>query len=727
MENKQANENLMTAVIMGDIEAATEAIISGADIHQKTTKGNNLLYVAASRMKEDMFDWLLDVEVKDKKIDLDTRNTMGGTTLYEFVNEDGFATYIEKMLKAGANPDITTNDGMSPLIQACADAKLDEVSILVEHKANVNYAISDTKTTAFLMGASQGSLAICEFLIKNGADVNALDSQGKNALISAIYKTTRFMKKREKADHKALCLFLCDVGINLDYVAPSGMTALWAASLNKQKEVVELMLEKGANPDVWHEVGLEGKLSALHIWANTPEVDLVKKFHAAGAKLGVGDELGNTVDAYGFMNPGMRKTMLELNADVNSMMYVKNKIPTEAPKKIPVISSIINGGNKQAETVKEMISRGAKVTFTEDDLQQYEPIMMAIASSAYTIIDDLLATKKINLERTLKLSANSAPMTPLMLTVSGSVNNNFSAFLDKKSQYEAIVKAKAENDKNGVKSGIIDDEGMKAIESELNDMKEIASKLKEERETIYKSLVNAGANVNTVNEDNRSAIFFANGKDYANWLINDGADLYIEDKDGNNPLIYAVLNNKKELIEVLKEKYTNDKNETIDNIFYQLAFAPVDSHMQQSLLEKGVISYVSNEIDMEKLKEKDSTFNVKGINYQNEDGNSPLLVACASNLPFLASLYIRLGADINIKNSNDETPLMHAIGTGNVQLVEFLIDKGADATAQTKDGKTILEFAEEVQNKEILEKVKIKLGHEVTEGSISGVKKVKPT
>jgi ankyrin repeat protein len=727
MENKQVNEKLMAAVITGDIEAATEAIIAGADIHQKTVKGNNLLYVAASRMQEDMFDWLLEVEVKDKKIDLNSKNTMGATTVLELLNENGgFSTYIDKILKAGANPNITSNDGMSPLIKACADAKLDEVTVLLDNKADVNYAIPDTKTTAFLMGASQGSFAICDLLVKNGADVNALDSQGKNALITAIYKTTRFMKKREKADHKALCLYLCDIGIDLDYVAPSGMTALWSASLNKMEEVVQFMLEKGVKADVWHEVGLEGKLSAMHIWAGTKEAEIVKKFHAAGGKLGMPDEQGNTVDAYGFMNPLMRETMLELNADVNSMYYIKANHPNEAPKRIPVLSNVINSGNKQAPLVKEMIARGAQVTFKDESLQQFEPIMMAIASSAYDIIDELLATKQIDLERAVKLNPNGAPMTPLMLAVSGTVNKNFSAFLEKKALYESIMKGKAENDKNGIKTAAIDEEGLKAIESELNDMKEIAAKLKEERETIYRTLIDNGANVDTVNEDNRSAIFFANGKDYASWLKNDGADLYLEDKDGNNPLVYAVLNNKKELIDFLKDAYTADKNETIDNIFYQLAFAPADSHMQQSLLEKGVINYISNEIDMEKLKEKDSTFNVRGINYQNEDGNSPLLVACANDLPFLASQYIRLGADINIKNANDETPLMHAIGTGNVQLVEFLIEKGADATAQTKEGKTVLEFAEEIKNKEILEKVKISLGHEVTEGSISGLKKIKP-
>jgi len=725
MENKQANEKLMTAVINGDIEAATEAIIDGADIHQKTTKGNNLLYVAASRLQEDMFDWLLEVEVKDKKIDLNTRNTMGGTTLYELVDEDNFTSYIGKLLEAGANPNITLNEGISPLIQACADKKFEEVELLVAHGADINYAIPDTKTTAFLMAASQGSFSICELLKEKGADVNAVDSQGKNALITAIYTTTRFMKKREKASHKELCKFLCDIGIDLDYVAPSGMTALWAASINREVELVSHMLDKGVKADVWHEVGLEGQMSAMHIWANSKEVEVLKKLHQCGGKLGSKDSLGNAPESFGFLNPHMRETMLELNADVNAMYYAKPAHPNDSPKRVPVISQVINGGNKQAPVVKEMIARGATVTFQDEDLQMYEPIMMAIASSAYDIINDLLLTKQIDLDKPIKLNPNGAAMTPLMLTVAGSVNKGFTAFLEKKAQYEALVKAKEINDKNGVKSAIIDDDQMAAIEAELKDMKEIASKLKEEREGIFKTLVQNGADLNAVNENGHSAIFFANGTDYANWLKDSGADIYLKDKEDNSPLMYAVLNNKKELIEVLKSAYAADNHETIDNIFYQVAFAPVDSHMQQSLLEKGVINYISNEIDMEKWKEKDSTFNVKSINYQDEDGNSPLLVACARELPFLASLYIRLGADVNIKNANDETPLMHAIGTGNIQLVEYLIDKGSDVNAQTKDGKTILEFAEEVENKEILEKVKISLGHEVTEGSISGVKKLR--
>jgi ankyrin repeat protein len=724
MENKESNEKLMTAVIRGDIDMAIEALQSGASIHTKTTKGNNLLYVAASRMHEDMFDWLLEVEQGDKKIDLNTQNNMGATTLMDFVREDGFLSFTKKLLKAGANPNIPTNDGMSPLIQACADKKLDEVQALLDAKVDINYAIKDTKTTAFLMAASQSSMSICEVLKESGADVNAMDSFGKNALITAIFKTDQFMKKKEKTEHKALCIFLSDIGIDVNYVAPSGLTALWAASAQRNKELVEHLLNKGVNANVWHEIGLEGKMSALHIWVNSKETALVKRLVECGAELNTQDENGNTVAAIGFANPIMRELMLELGADVNAKFTVPKSHPSEATKQIPAITLVIQGGNKQKEIVKKMIDAGAKVSFEEE--QAYEPIMAAINNSAYDIVKDLLDTKQIDVNRLIKINQLSAEMTPLMLAVSGAQNQKFDAALEKKAQYEAILKAKEENDKNGVKSTILDDDGIEAIKKELEEISTLEGQLDNQKKQIFDTLINYGAKVDVVNEDGRSAIFMAAKKDFAQWLKDAGANLYLEDKEEINPLVYAVLNNKNELAEFLKVEYTKNNDKTIENIFYQLAFAPIESSLQQTLLERGVINYVKNEVDMEKFKEKETTFNVSNINYQDEDGNSPLLVACANNVPFLASLYLKLGADINLANANDETPLMHAISTGNEQMVEYLVEHGANSNIQTKDGKTVLEFAEECNNKEILEKVKISLGHGVAEGSISGIKKLKP-
>ena len=725
MENKEANEKLMTAVIRGDEEMAIEALEAGASIHIKTTKGNNLLYVAASRMKEDMFDWLLDVEQGGKKIDLNSRNNMGETTLMEFIREDGFFNYSKKLLEAGANPNITKNDGMSPLIQACADKKFDEVQLLIEHKADLNYVVPDTKTTAFLMAASQSSMAICEALKEAGADVNALDSHGRNALITIVGRGDQFMKKKEKAEHKALCLFLSDIGIDIDYVAPSGITALWAGSLTGNEELVNHLLDKGAKPDVWHEYGLEGRSSALHFWINSPKVDIVKKMIDAGAKLDVPDAHGNTVAALGFLNPHTRDLMMELNADVNSIVHSKKGMKDEVQLDMPVLAHIINSGNNQKDLVNEMISRGAKLTYQEEEMQQFEPIIVAIKASAYDIVDNILATGQIDVNKPVIIK-QGGKVTPLEVAVMGAVNQKFAQFLEKKEQLELIKAAKEENDKRGVKSNIISDEDLKKMEDELVAMQSMVDKIKTQRKTIIDSLIKHGADVNKKNEDGRTPIFYCAGQEYATWLIEAGANIFEKDNNGNNPLVYSIINNKDKLIDFLKKEYKKTNDNTLNDIFYQLAFTEVESSYQQELLHFGIIKYFKEEIDMEKFqKEKDAVFNVNGINYQDEDGNSPLLVACANNLPFLASLYLKLGADVNLKNANGETPIMHAIATDNDIMVEYLVDKGADLTVVTNEGKTVLQFAEEVGNKHILEKVRIGLGEKITEGAISGVKKIK--
>ena len=725
MEQKQANDNLMSAIIRGEIELAIEAIEAGASIHITSTKGNNLLYVAGIKNQEEMFDWLIAIEDKDgKKIDLNSRNNMGETALMEFIREDGFYEYAKKILEAGANPSIAKNDGMSPLIQACADKKFNEVQLLIDHKVDLNYVIHDTRTTAFLMASSQGSMAICEALKEAGADVNAIDSQGRNALITSINRLSSFMKKREKADHKALCLFLSDIGIDINYVAPSGATALWAASIQQNAELAMHLLEKGAKADVWSDADIDGKRSVLHMWMRSDNVALVKKLIENGAQINGLDEKGNTPGAIGFTNPFMRELMMEVNADVNSL--IEQKTSSGSSVKIPVISIMINSGNKQRELISKMIDKGADVTFSDEALQQFEPILMAIKSSAYGVIEDLLKTGKINLNKSYKANNFGQTITPLELLAVGSVNNQFGDFYEKKQQYEAIVKANEENKKNGVTSKILDEDALKKITEEFESMKNIDKQLKEQRKIIFDTLISNGADVNFVSSNGRTPIFYSSNKDIAELIKNSGGNLTVKDEDGNDPLVYAVMHNKKELIEFLKEEYISNQEKTIDSIFYQLAFTKVEEHVQQNMLEKGIFNYIEKEIDKEKIfKDKDAVFMVSGINYQDEEGNSPLLIACANNLPFLASLYIRMGADINLPNNLGETPVMHAISTGNDRMVDFLVEKGVNLNAATKNGKTIIDFAQEVGDKNIIEKIKIGLGHEVAEGSISGNKKLK--
>jgi serine/threonine-protein phosphatase 6 regulatory ankyrin repeat subunit B len=729
MEQKQLDEELMQAVINGDIEKATQAIVDGANIHIKTPKGNNLLYVAATKNQYSMFSWLLEIEKDGKKIEINNQNNDGSTTLLELISENGMNKYIRKLIEFKADPNITSKDGMSPLILACSEKKIDTVELLLEiPNIKINYQIPHTLTSAFLMAVSQSSLPICELLKAKGANINALDSQGKNALITSIYKTTQYMKKKEKAEHEALCLFLVDSGIDLNYEAPSGMTAFWAASLLESPKIAMAILDKGTiNVDVWHEIGLEGRTSAMHLWCNKKNPEMVQRLHKLGAKLGTLDANGNTPEAYGFSNKHLRKTMLDLNADVNSIVHIGGLKADNQVIKIPVISQVISGGNDEKEIVEEMINRGAIVTFPEE-MQSYEPIMISISLGADEIVESLLRTKQINLNKPIKTNPLSSNMTPLQLLVSGITSQKINAFLEQKQLIKELQKAKAQNDKNNIQSNLINTEDFEKINEDLKKIEAIEQELDRRRKDMFDLMIMNGADVNQVNEDDRSAIFFCANTEYANWLKEKKADFFLKDKNGNNPLIYSIINNKNNLIEYLKYEYKDVQDETINNVFYQLAFTEVKNYLQQENLEKGIREYIKDEVPVEEIfkeENKDEIFHVEHINYQDEDGNSPLLVACANNLPFLASLYIKLGAEINLKNNEDETAIMHAIATDNDKLVDFLIDKGADITCVTKSGKSVLDFAEETKNKAIIEKVKIALGYEIREGTLSNTIKIK--
>lgn len=720
MENiKELNDLLVSGVINGDFDKISNALEGGADLHTKTTKGNNLLYIAATRMQEDVFNELIEVEVSGKKIDLNEQNNMGYTTLLEMVRENNCEQYVKSLLEHGANPNIVANDGVSPLVLACADKKNDCVKLLIDGGAQLDYKVPGTGTTAFLMAASQSSMDICSLLKEAGADVNVVDSFGKNALLTAIFKSDQFMKKKEKIEHRELCFFLSDIGIDINYVAPSGMTALWAASMNRDAELVKHLLQKGAKADVWHEIGLEGKMSALHIWMNSGDPEIVKLLIDNGAKLSEIDSNGNTPDAIGFMNPALKELMLEINADVNSIYNVPKTSKSEITTSIPVITNIISGGNNNNDFVKEMINRGANTSYAGTELEAFDPLLAAITASAYDIVETIVKNNPKGVNHLFKLNQNAPAISPLSLNISGGLNNKLSSFLNKKAQLELLVKAKEVNDKNGVKSEIINDDGFKQIEDELSQINSLEATIKEQRKSIFNSLIKAGADVNLKDENGHSPIFFANDEFSVGLLKSSGADLFAKDNSGNNPFVYSIQNNKKELTSALLPIY-KDK---IQDIFYQLAFTDIETSYSQQLLESGIISFVSPSEDF--LKSKDAVINVEGINYKDEDGNTPILVACSNNLPFLVSLYYRLGADVNLANSNGETPLMHAIASENVQVVDFLIKNGSSVNDVTIEGKSVKDFAEESGNLEILESVKLALGEIKVEGSISGLKKLK--
>ena len=79
------------------------------------------------------------------------------------------------------------------------------------------------------------------------------------------------------------------------------------------------------------------------------------------------------------------------------------------------------------------------------------------------------------------------------------------------------------------------------------------------------------------------------------------------------------------------------------------------------------------------------------IDFQDEQGNALLHVACQNGSKRLVKLCLRRGASLDIQNLNGQTPLHFAFGYGYTDVGDYLVSKGADDSIRNKDGLTCYE------------------------------------
>ncbi len=161
-----------------------------------------------------------------------------------YLNAEG----LELFLSAGADPNATNRTGASPLLWAATD--LAKVRSLLRHGAKANFASKSGNTPLLVAAQRHGSAPVLRELLAQGADVNASNDEGMNAL-NAAARVGDLEAVRLLIEHKA------DINVVPTPRIPgkSRGNALMNAALNGHLEILEALVEAGADVNVESDQG----------------------------------------------------------------------------------------------------------------------------------------------------------------------------------------------------------------------------------------------------------------------------------------------------------------------------------------------------------------------------------------------------------------------------------------------------------------------------------------
>jgi len=234
---------LVFAARRGDIETARVLLAAGASVNQVTNYGWSPLLTATQNRYYKLAAFLLE-----KGADPNLANKGGWTPLYLATDNRN----IENGDYPTRKPDM--ND-------------LDYLKLLIAHGANANARVKDsteTRTifthqwlyedgaTAFLRAAQSGDITVMRLLLSAGADPTIATANNTTPLMvaSGIGWVEGVTNERSAKENLEAIKLLLELGADVNAVDGDGRTALHGAAHKGRSEVVQLLVDHGAKLDV---------------------------------------------------------------------------------------------------------------------------------------------------------------------------------------------------------------------------------------------------------------------------------------------------------------------------------------------------------------------------------------------------------------------------------------------------------------------------------------------
>ncbi len=276
---------LVDAAKRADWEAVRALLEADVDVNEAAADGTGALHWAS------YWDDLASAELLIREgADPGAANDLGATPLWNAAL-NGSSAMVRSLLEAGADPNAALLLGETVVMTAARSGNADVVGQLLTEGADPN-ADAARGQTALMWGAAQGHAAVVDVLLTYGADVHALSDvwielrgtdppqashSDYQVWIRQGGNTPLMFAVRAGDLASAELLVAAGADVNVESAYGIGATALAAHS--DHADLVELLVENGANPNA-----VEGGYTALHAAVLRGNADAVRTLLAHGAE-----------------------------------------------------------------------------------------------------------------------------------------------------------------------------------------------------------------------------------------------------------------------------------------------------------------------------------------------------------------------------------------------------------------------------------------------------------
>jgi uncharacterized protein len=277
-----------------DIARVRTLITERADVNGRQADGATALHWAAYWGDSAIADQLMRAGAS-----VDAANDLGVTPLY-LASAGGHVGIAKALLAAGAKPGALTLSGESPLMAASRVGSAAIVIELVARGADVNVRERTRDQTALMWAAARRHPDVVRALLAGGADITARSRvrpsrtylpADRNGSGNTPEEHARFSRSVPEGGYTALLFAvqqgdvesaraLIDAGADVDDAAPDGTTALVLAAHDDHAPLVELLLDRGADPNA-----PGAGYTALHAGVLRGNLDTVKALIAHRANV----------------------------------------------------------------------------------------------------------------------------------------------------------------------------------------------------------------------------------------------------------------------------------------------------------------------------------------------------------------------------------------------------------------------------------------------------------